>query len=77
MKIEIEMPDLHEIALKEFKKEGFMQSIQETKEETYKLIEDQGISAIALILAETLDRVLKQRELPITGSHEKAKGISG
>ncbi len=55
MKIEIEIPDLHEIAKRELKEKEFMQSIQKTKEASRKLIEDQGISVIALIIAETLD----------------------
>jgi hypothetical protein len=53
-----------------------MQSIQKTKEATHKLIEDQGISAIALIIAETLDQVLEHRELPVIGLHEEAESIS-
>lgn len=68
--------DIHEIAKKELKEKEFMSSIQETKEASHKLIEDQGISTIALIIAETLDRVLEHRELPITGLHEKAENIS-
>jgi hypothetical protein len=76
MKIEIEIPDLHEIAKRELKEKGFMQSIQKTKEATHKLIEDQGISAIALIIAETLDQVLEHRELPVIGLHEEAESIS-
>ena len=76
MKIEIEIPDLHEIAKRELKEKGFMQSIQKTKEATHKGREDQGISAIALIMAETLDKVLEHRELPVIGLHEEAESIS-
>ena len=57
MKIEIEIPDLHEIAKRELKEKLFMESIQETKEASRKSIEDQGISVIALMIAETLDTV--------------------
>ncbi len=76
MKIEIEIPDLHEIAKRELKQKKFMESIQETKEATRKSIEDQGISVIALIIAETLDTVLEHRELPVSGLDDKAKSIS-
>jgi len=76
MKIEIEIPDLHEIARKELKQKGLMQSIQMTKEATYKSIEDQGISTMALIIADTLDKVLEHRELPVTGLYEKVESIS-
>ncbi len=48
MKIEIEIPDLHEIAKKELKGKEFMESIQKTKEATNKSIEDQGISVISM-----------------------------
>jgi len=76
MKIEIEIPDLHEIAKKELKEKGLMGSIEETKEASRKLIEDQGISVIALMIAETLDTVLEHRELPFSSFDDKAKSIS-
>ena len=76
MKIEIEMPDLHEIAKRELKEKNLMKSIQETKEASRKSIEDQGISVIALIIAETLDTVLEHRELPVSGFDDKAKSLS-
>ena len=76
MKLEIEIPDLHEIAKKELKEKEFMESIQKTKEATNKSIEDQGISVIALMIAETLDTVLEHRELPVGGFYDKAKSLS-
>lgn len=76
MKLEIEIPDLHEIAKRELKEKEFMKSIQETKEASRKSIEDQGISVIALLIAETLDTVLEHRELPISGFDDKAKSLS-
>lgn len=39
MKLEIDMPDLHEIANKELKEKDFMQCIQETKKTTHKLLD--------------------------------------
>ncbi len=76
MKIEIEIPDLHEIAKRELKEKLLMESIQETKEASRKSIEDQGISVIALMIAETIDTVLEHRELPVSGIDDKAKSLS-
>lgn len=76
MKIEIEIPDLHEIAKRELKEKDLMESIQETKEVSCKSIEDQGISVIALMIAETLDTVLEHRVLPVRGFDDKAKSLS-
>ena len=76
MKIEIEIPDLHEIAKRELREKDLMKIIQDTKEASCKSIEDQGISVIALIIAETLDTVLEHRVLPVSGFDDKAKSLS-
>ena len=48
MKYEIKLPDLHEIAGHEIKKD-FIESIIENRAKTRKIIEDQGISVLAFL----------------------------
>ena len=69
MKYEIELPDLHEIAEHEIKKD-FIESIIENRVKTQKIIEDQGISVLASALAEVLSGILEQKDL-----HGKIKTV--
>lgn len=76
MKYEVEIPDLHSRAKMELKDKDFMKSIQENKEKTQRIIEDQGISAIALVFAEALSSILEREEIFISDLHEKVKSVS-
>ena len=64
MKYEINLPDLHKIAEQQIKGKGdFTKSIIENRMRTQKIIEDQGISVLAVLLAEVLSGILEQKEL--------------
>nr|QNO52385.1 hypothetical protein IAKEDICC_00005 [Methanosarcinales archaeon ANME-1 ERB6] len=68
---EINQPDLHKIAEQQIKGKGdFTKSIIENRMRTQKIIEDQGISVLAVFLAEVLNGILEQKELD-----EKIKAV--
>ena len=69
MKYEINLPNLHEIA-KQQVKDDFMKSIIENRMRTQKIIEDQGISVLAVLLAEVSSGILEEKDL-----HEKIKAV--
>ena len=71
MKYKIDIPDLDEIAEQQIK-DDFMKSIMENRMRTQKIIEDQGISVMAILLAEILSGILEQKDL-----HEKIKVVLG
>ena len=71
MKYKIDIPDLDEIAEQQIK-DNFMKSIMENRMRTQKIIEDQGISVMAILLAEILSGILEQKDL-----HEKIKVVLG
>ncbi len=71
MKYEIDIPDLGEIAEQQIK-DDFMKSIMENRMRTQKIIEDQGISVLAILFAEILSGILEQKDL-----HEKIKVVLG
>lgn len=62
MKYEIDIPDLDEIAEQQIK-DDFMKSIMGNRMRTQKIIEDQGISVLAILLAEMLSGILEQKDL--------------
>jgi len=49
-----------------------MATIKGNRARTEKIIEDQGIAALSVVLAEVLSGVLEQRDL-----HEKIEAVSG
>lgn len=64
MKYEINLPSLHKIAEQQLKgKDDFTKSIIENRMRTQKMIEDQGISVLAVLLAEILSGILEQKDL--------------
>jgi len=69
MKYEINLPNLHEIAKQQIK-DDFMKSIIENRMRTQKIIEDQGISVLAVLLAEVLSGILEEK-----GLHGKIKAV--
>ena len=69
MKYEMDLPNLHEIAKQQIKGD-FMKSIMKSRIRTQKVIDDQGISVLSVLLAEVLSGILEEKDL-----HEKIKAV--